>query len=179
MRQHERRRTPYPLTWEPGAAGLLLVALGVVLGVHTGRAAALFAAGAGWCWPEPAQLFRSIPAVLAGDINAGLTQPVPGVPGLGWGIAAAELAILTLLTLGGVWLLRRYGPHRLRGAATPAECDALLGRSRLWRNRRIIRPDLYPVERPGNDLPGRLLATKLTANRTKHIGTPLDERRPS
>ena len=178
MRQQERRRTPYPLTWEPGVAALLLVGLGLVLGVHTGRAAALLAAGAGWQWPEPAHLFRTVPAVLAGDASAGLSQAVPGVAGLGWWIAAADLAILTLLTIAAVWLLRHHGPQRLRGAATPAECEALLGRSRLWRNRRIIRPDLYP---PGHSSdsrqPAPFLVTRLTATRTKQTGTHFDGRR--
>lgn len=144
MRQHEHRRTPYPLTWEPPLAGVLVVTLAIALGIHVGRALALLAAGQGWHWPEPAALFRSLPAILAGDAAAGLTHPVSTPAGLGWWIAATEVGILTGLTVLAGWLLRRWGPHRLRGVATATECATLLGRGRLWRNRRIIRPDLHP-----------------------------------
>jgi len=149
VRQHERRRTPYPLTWELPLAGLLVLGVVLTVGVHAGRAAALLLAGVGWCWPEPTQLFRSLPSVLAGDASAGLTHPVPAVPGLMLFIASVEVLLVIALSVAGAWLLRRWGPQRLRGVASVAECEALLGRSRLWKARRIIRPDLYPTtQRP-------------------------------
>ncbi len=149
MRQHERRHTPYPLTCELPLAGLLVIVVVLTLGVHAARAVALLAAGAGWWWPEPTQLFRSLPAILGGDASAGLADPVPDTPGLTLSIAAVEVLLLAALTVGGAWLLRRWGPQRLRGVASASECEALLGRSRLWKTRLIIRPDLYPItQRP-------------------------------
>lgn len=145
MRQHERRRTPYPLTWELPLAGLLVIGVVLTVGVHAGRAAALLLAGAGWCWPELTQLFRSLPSVLAGEASAGLAYAVPPVPGLMLFIASVEVLLVIALSVAGAWLLRRWGPQRLRGVASLAECEALLGRNRLWTARRIIRPDLYPT----------------------------------
>lgn len=150
MRQQERRRTPYPLTWEPLLAALLVVLVALAIGVHVGRGAALLVAGVGWRWPEPALLFRSLPAVLGGDPSAGLAHPVPPVQGLSLAITVVEVILLAVLTAVGLWAMRRWGPQRLRGVASVAECEALLGRSRLWKARRIIRPDLYPSsQRPG------------------------------
>lgn len=147
MSQHERRRTPYPLTWEVPLVGLLVIGAVLSVGVHAGRAVALLLAGAGWCWPEPVQLFRSLPAVLTGDSSAGLACPVRSVPELMLFIASVEVLLLAALTVGAAWMLRRWGPQRLRGVASVAECESLLGRNRLWRARRIIRPDLYPTGR--------------------------------
>ena len=149
MRQQERRRTPYPLTWEPPVAGLLVVTVGLVVGVHLGRALALVVAGVGWRWPVPALLFRSVPGVLAGDAAAGLAVPVPPVAALAVWVTVAELVVLAVLATAGVLVVRRWGPGRLRGTASAAECAALLGRARLWRARRIIRPDVYGTASSG------------------------------
>ena len=45
--------------------------------------------------------------------------------------------------------LDRWGPARLRGMATAAEAEVLLGRTRLRRHAKVIRPDLYGAPRGG------------------------------
>lgn len=152
MLQTERRRNPYPLTWEipVGAATLTLVLAALV--VQLGRSLAHFGVGAGWAWPRGRTLFTSIPAVLAGQTTAGL-QPTPAVAATpsavtGW-IITVELVLLTIAVITAVVALRRWGPERLRGMATPAQARDTLGPVRLRRVRSIIRPDLYPPPRTG------------------------------
>lgn len=146
MLQLDRRRNPYPFTWEipVGAALLTLLLLG--LGVHAGRSLALWQAGAGWLWPTGRTLVTSLPAVLQGKPLAGLhdVPATPTTPALyGW-ILAVELVILACLALTTLWALKRWGPQRLRGMTTAAEAEATLGLRRLRKHRHIIRPDLYP-----------------------------------
>lgn len=50
--QGERRRNPYPLTWEIPLAVLVAAVLLAVLGVHAGRAVANLVAGAGLTLPR-------------------------------------------------------------------------------------------------------------------------------
>lgn len=148
--QIERRQNPYPLTWEVPAGILATAALLLVLGVHLGRGLANWSADAGWHWPQPTALFTSLPAILGGDADAGLPTALAGAATpselLGWVIAAEILILLAgiILTAAG---LRRWGPGRLKGMATPAEAEASLGVSRLRRVRRVIRPDLYSANR--------------------------------
>jgi len=143
--QHARRHNPYPLTWEVPLAVACTVVLGLVLGVHLGRGIANLTAGAGWLWPDSRWLFRSIPAVLAGDATAGIHTTTSAAPAtlFAW-LAATETAVLAVLTVGGVVVLRRWGPHRLKGMASCDEAEKLLGISRLRRVRHVIRPDLRP-----------------------------------
>ena len=152
MLQTERRRNPYPLTWEipVGAATVTLVL--AALGVQLGRSLAHYSVGAGWTWPHGRALFTSIAGVLAGQTTAGL-RPTPAVAATpaavaGW-IVAVELALLILAATAVVLALRRWGPGRLRGMATPAQARDTLGPVRLRRVRKIIRPDLYPSPRSG------------------------------
>jgi len=152
MLQTERRRNPYPLTWEitVGAATLTLVL--AALGVQLGRSLAHLSVGAGWMWPHGRALFTSIPAILAGQPTAGL-NPVPmpsATPAAvtGW-VITVELVLLTIALITGLVTLRRWGPGRLRGMATPAQARDTLGAIRLRRVRTIIRPDLYPPPRTG------------------------------
>ena len=42
-----------------------------------------------------------------------------------------------------VWLVRRWGPGSLKGVASPGEVERLLGHRRLYRVRKVVRPDLY------------------------------------
>ena len=149
--QIERRHTPYPFTWEIPAGILAATGLILVLGVHLGRAVANWTAGSGWRWPTPTAMFTSVPAVLGGDTDAGLGTLLPSGadPGvlLGW-VGAVEVIILLAGTVAASYALRRWGPGRLKGMATPAEAEASLGLSRLRRVRHIIRPDLYTVRQP-------------------------------
>ncbi len=148
--QQQQRAAPYPYTWEIPAAIALTVGYALTLGVHLGRALAAQPTCGAWLWPDARAWFTSLPAVLAGDAAAGLSdaecvQAGPG-PLIAW-IIASELVLLVLLALCGKWLLDHWGPGRLKGMATPDEAAQLLGVARLRRARHIIRPDLYPRKR--------------------------------
>lgn len=144
--QVERRRNPYPLTWEIPAGVLAASVLLLVLGVHFGRALANWFADAGWHWTTPTALFSSLPAVLGGDGDAGLSADllVAASPSqvLVW-VVTTEAVILGFGMTIAVVALRRWGPGRLKGMATPADAEAALGMSRLRRICSVIRPDLY------------------------------------
>ena len=145
--QTERRRNPYPFTWEIPAAAATIALLFAGLGVQLGRSLAHLTTGAGWHWPHGRQLFTSIPTILTGHPTAGLT-PTPfsaATAGavLTW-ILVVELLLLGALGVATWHVLRRWGPGRLHGMASAAQAEATLGISRLYRVRTIIRPDLHP-----------------------------------
>lgn len=148
--QQQHRATPYPYTWEVPVAVVVTVGYALTIGVHLGRAIANRPTCGGWLWPDAQAWFTSLPAVLAGDAAAGLSNAACATAStgalIGW-IVASELAIVALLMVGGKWLLDRWGPGRLKGMATPDEAAQLLGVARLRRARHIIRPDLYPRKR--------------------------------
>ena len=150
MLQQQRRRDPYPHTWELPAGTAIMTLLLAVLGAQTGRSLANWFAGADWHWPQSRTLLSSIPAILAGNPTAGLTpKPSPAATSgavIGW-IIAVELILLATVVTGTLLAVRRWGPGRMRGMATPAETETVLGVSRLRRVRHIIRPDLYPATR--------------------------------
>lgn len=142
--QTDRRSTPYPWTWEPAAGVTVVVALVAVVGLQLGRALANWTSGAGWTWPR--NIFASLDHLLVGDATAGLAmsgQAASPAVLMGW-IVAVEGLLLAALVSAAAWMLRRWGPGRLRGMATAAEAEKTLGRSRLRRVRAVIRPDLYP-----------------------------------
>lgn len=148
MLQTDRRRDPYPFTWELPLGALVATLALAAFGVQVGRAAAHWQAGAGWVWPKGRALLTSIPTVLAGHPTAGL-NPAPAIPAsspavIGW-IIAVEAVLALLLFAAAIFVLRRWGPARLKGMATPAEAEAVLGLSRLHKHRHIVRPDLYPT----------------------------------
>ena len=95
-------------------------------------------------WPAPDQLLTSVPQVLAGQTTSGLGATVAPVATslVAVGIAVAELIAFSGLGLLTWQLLIRFGPNALRGVASPAEANRLLGRSRLSRVRKVVRPDL-------------------------------------
>lgn len=150
MLQSDRRHDPYPLTWELPLGAVTATLLLGALGVHLGRALANWFAGAGWSWPTPGALLPSLFAILAGDPTVGLATP-PDNPASAAAvigcIIAVEALLIAALAASAVWMLRRWGPGRLRGMATAAEAEAILGLSRLRRVQPIIRPDLGPLER--------------------------------
>lgn len=143
MRQD--RRDPYPWTWEPALAGLLACGLLLILGVHVGRGVACLAVGAGFCWASKENLLSTVWPILTGDASAGLTRTVEVSSGgvLVASITGAVLGLLSLAVTGLLWFLRRWGPGALKGVASPGDVERLLGRRRLYRARRIVRPDLY------------------------------------
>ena len=152
MLQTDRRRDPYPFTWEVPAGILAATLLLAALGIQVGRSLAQLAAGAGWRWPTGRTLFTSIPAILAGQAGAGL-DPAPTPAATGSAVvacvAAIELILASAVATTVLLALRRWGPDRMKGMATPAEAEASLGLSRLRAQRHIIRPDLYPPRHRG------------------------------
>jgi hypothetical protein len=147
MLQTDRRRDPYPLTWEIPAGAATMTLVLAVLGVQLGRSIAHWTAGGGWVWPRGRALFTSLAAVLSGRVTAGLDPaPEPSAsPAIvvGW-IVAVEVILAALALSATVLLLRRWGPGRMRGMATPQQARSTLGAARLRRVRSILRPDLYP-----------------------------------
>lgn len=144
--QVDRRRDPYPYTWEIPLGVLTTLLLLAGLGAHLGRAIANWIAGAGWTWPAGKALFASLPDLLAGDYSAGLTLAHQGAgPGAvyGW-ITAVEVLLLAGMTAATWWALRRWGPGRMKGMATAGEAEQVLGLTRLRVVAGIIRPDLHP-----------------------------------
>ncbi len=147
--QYSRRTNPYPFTWEIPAAVVVSVLLMVVLAAQTGRSLANALAGNGWVFVDRARLFSSLGGVLSGDAAAGLdgvSHPA-GRPLLLGGVGVIEvLAVLGLVAVVR-WGWTRWGPPRIRGMATRAEADTLLGMTRLREHAGIIRPDLYGPDR--------------------------------
>src|SRR3712207_3808316 len=97
MSQRSRRHNPYPWTWEIPACVVVAMLLGMVCGVHLGRAIANVVAGVGWVVPERDDLFSALPAVLQGDAGAGihgLGGSIASSTALWTYIAATELILL-------------------------------------------------------------------------------------
>ncbi|CAM3820787.1 hypothetical protein [Nocardioides zeicaulis] len=164
--QRERVRTPYPWTWEIPAAVTCLVLTGLVSGIQVARTLANLAYGAGLTWPAAQQaadgaaaspiptpspvgaaFWTSLPGIVAGNAAAGLPQPVPpglAPPWLVWvSLALTELLILGATTWACVQCHLRWGPGRMRGMASRAEAEQLLGLRRIRRVASLVRPDLY------------------------------------
>ena len=160
--QRDRRRDPYPWTWEIPLGAGISVLLVVTAGIQLARSLANMVAGAGWTWPAttpaatesgpfPSPLgsvfWSSLPGVLAGHADAGLSPAAPAsdlaTPAVLW----ACLVVTELLLLGGCgWVgargRRRWGPGRMVGMATAAEAETLLGITRLRKVAKYVRPDL-------------------------------------
>ena len=147
--QRSRRTNPYPFTWEIPLALVVAVLFLLLMGVQIGRSAANLLAGNGWVFVDRPALFTSLPGIVSGHADAGLgplSRP-PG-PAVLWGsICAVEGIILVICAAGMKWGLGRWGPGRLHGVATRAEAEALLGRTRLRKHAKVIRPDLYGASR--------------------------------
>lgn len=150
--QQSRRTNPYPFTWEipAGVGGAVLLML--VLGFQVGRSLANFVAGNGWVFVARADLFPTVAGVLRGRADAGLAGIAhPASAPLMWTcVAVVELAVLVASVLAIKAGMDRWGPGRIRGMATRAQAEAVLGRVRLRKHASIIRPDLYGPARGGD-----------------------------
>lgn len=182
--QRERRRDPYPWTWEVPLAVTLAALFVIVIGVQLGRSVANLVAGAGWTWPDanagafPSPIgtafWTSLPGVLGGHADAGLPTRAPddlAGRGLVWGtLALTELALLVAAIWLGVWGYQRWGPGRMRGMATATEAEKLLGVTRLRKVAGIVRPDLYGKHAPGATAPVQCTAGDLTEQPGPQLG---------
>ena len=182
--QRERRRDPYPWTWEVPLAVTLAALFVIVIGVQFGRSVANLVAGAGWTWPDadagafPSPIgttfWTSLPGVLGGHADAGLPTGTPddlAGRGLVWGsLALTELALLVAAIWLGVWASQRWGPGRMRGMATATEAEKLLGLTRLRKVAGIVRPDLYAKHTPGATAPVQRTTGDLTEQPGPQLG---------
>ena len=147
--QRSRRTTPYPFTWEIPVGIVSAVLLALVVGAQAGRSLANLVAGNGWDFVDRSGLFTMLGPLLTGQAHAGLPGVArPASAALQW----TCIGLVELLVVGAIgWAvnfgLDRWGPSRLRGMATAAEAEALLGRSRLRRHAKVIRPDLFGAAR--------------------------------
>jgi len=196
--QRERLKNPYPWTWEIPAVLIAITLFLTVVGIQLARSLANLLAGTGWTWPaaDPvagsgafssplgSAFWTSLPEVLGGNAAAGLAEPVPtqlAPAPLTWiCLVLVEGALLSATTWGGVIAYKR-GPGRMKGMATAAEAEKLLGVTRLRKVAPIVRPDLYgkdaqpaaPVQRAAGDSEatnvelGRGLSPWLLPGRTK------------
>ena len=153
----------------------------IIIGIQLGRSVANLLAGAGWTWPAGdgganagafgspigTAFWTSLPGVLTGHADAGLPSPTPdGLAGRGlvWtSLALTEIAVVTATTWVAVYAYQRWGPGRMRGMATTADAEKLLGLTRLRKVAGIVRPDLYgkqsaaePVHRTADATTGLL-----------------------
>ena len=142
--QQDRRTTPYPHTWEIPLTAAMVTGLVLVLAAHLARATANALSGTGWALPPQAELFTSLPALLGGDSRAGLT-PAPAAPPalLYLCLAVTEVLAIVLLAWAARLAWRAWGPGRVRGMATRAQAQAMLGPARLRRVAPVVRPDRY------------------------------------
>ena len=132
----------------------------IAAGIQLGRSLANLVAGAGWTWPASATasatsgpfpsplgsaFWSSLPGVLAGHADAGLS-PVPPASDLAAPAALwACLVVTELLLLAGCgWVgargYQRWGPGRMQGMATAAEAETLLGITRLRKVANVRAP---------------------------------------
>ncbi|WP_407344995.1 hypothetical protein [Pengzhenrongella phosphoraccumulans] len=149
--QRSRRTTPYPFTWEIPVGTLLAVLLALVLGLQAGRSLANLVAGNGWVFVDRVALFTTLGPLLSGQADAGLPAVIHPAPvGLLWtSVGIVQLLVISVIGWAVKFGLDRWGPARLRGMATAAQAEALLGRTRLRRHAKVIRPDLYGAPHGG------------------------------
>ena len=142
--QQSRRTTPYPYTWEIPLTATITVVLTLVLAAHTARTLANVFAGAGWDFTPRAALFTAIPDIFRGDARAALDPGASATPGLLYTcLVVLEVVAVMLIVWAVIAGMRQWGPSRVRGMATRAEADTLLGLRRLRKVAPVVRPDLH------------------------------------
>jgi hypothetical protein len=124
---------------------VLAVGVLLVVGLQTGRSLANLVAGNGWVFIDRADLFTNLGGLLSGQADAGLSGVRhPASVSLMWlCVTVAEVLVVIACVAVTKAALDRWGPGRLRGMATRAQAEALLGRNRLRKHAKVIRPDLY------------------------------------
>jgi type IV secretion system protein VirD4 len=148
-----QRRDAMPLTWElPAALALAWASVAATL-LPAGRGAACWLTGGGWVWPTTgAALSSSLPGLVTGHPSCGLVAttaaalPRPGVVYLLMTLFEVAWLVVSLFGLRAWW--RTWGPGMREGLASRSEVEKVLGRSRMRRNRAVIRPDLF-ARHPG------------------------------
>ena len=135
--QRARRHNPYPLTWEIPLGIACAILLTLAVGIHLGDALAHLTAGQPWAWPQPRDLFGSIPAVLAAEPASAAVNPRV------W-VVTVELLLTGSLGWAAYSTWQRWGPSRLKGMATSEQAEQVLGVRRLRKVAAIVRPDLHP-----------------------------------
>jgi len=142
--QQSRRTTPYPYTWEIPLTATITVVLTLVLAAHTARTLANVLAGAGWDFTPHAALFTALPDILGGNARAGLGPGPAASPALLYtSVVLVEVVTVMLIVWAVIAGMRQWGPARVRGMATRAEADTLLGLGRLRKVAPVVRPDLH------------------------------------
>ena len=142
--QQSRRTTPYPYTWEIPLTATITVVLTLVLAAHTARTLANVLAGAGWDFTPQTELFTALPDILGGDARAALDPGASASPGLLYTcVVLVEVVTVMLIVWAVIAGMRQWGPARVRGMATRAEADTLLGLGRLRKVAPVVRPDLH------------------------------------
>ncbi|MCK5891720.1 hypothetical protein [Aeromicrobium sp.] len=144
--QQERRTNPYPWSWEIPVGVTMVIGFVLILTVHVARAVANWLSGAPWALPESRAVFTSLPSILTGDPTAGLDH-IPASHAsansvISW-VIFLELVVIAATTWAAVLTLRRFGPGRIKGMATPDEVEQVLGLARLRKHAHIVRPDLH------------------------------------
>jgi len=154
--QRERLKNPYPWTWEIPAILIGVTLFFAVVGIQLARSLANLLASAGWTWPAAdagafsspfgSAFWTSLPGVVGGNAAAGLAEPGPAdlaPAALVWVcLVLVEGALLIATTWGGS-VAYKCGPGRMKGMATAAEAEKLLGVTRLRKVAPIVRPDLH------------------------------------
>jgi len=142
--QQSRRTTPYPYTWEIPVTATITVVITLVLAAHTARTLANVFAGDRWEFTPHTELFTALPGILGGDARAGLPVGPTASPGLLYTcLTVVELLTLVLIVWAVIAGMRQWGPARVRGMATRAEAETLLGVGRLRNVAPVVRPDLH------------------------------------
>ena len=125
-------------------AGLLAERLSVPDRSAAAAALANVIAGAGWDFTPLAELFTALPGILGGDARAGLDPGAGASPGLLYTcLVVAEVVTVMLICWAFIAGIREWGPARVRGMATRAEADTLLGLGHLRKVAPVVRPDLH------------------------------------
>lgn len=141
-----------PTAWE---LPLVVVATWLTVAsllLPAGRGAASWAFGGGWVWPSDGHaLLASVGGLATGHTTAGLTAAQAAAVPIG-GHTYAAIAVAELLLLAAtVFAVRIWwhalGPGSMRGMASRADVESVLGLTRLRKAGPIIRPDLYSTSR--------------------------------